>query len=94
MERIVDLLRKRGADAFYPGQILYPGPRDFPDTAKLLEQFLSPFSADSGNCLQGRLGSGPGTPGAVPRDGKAVGFVAYLLDEMQCPGLRCEIDRR
>ena len=83
MKGVVNPLRQLGVDAIHAGDILDAGPRELFQAAKLPEQSLPALGTDAGNAFEGGRRAGPGPALAMASDGEAMGFVAYLLHQMQ-----------
>jgi hypothetical protein len=83
VQRLVDPLRERSADALHLRELVDGRGLHLAQATEMREQALPALRADSGDMRQRRLGARPGAAHAVADDGEAVRLVADLLDEMQ-----------
>ncbi len=79
------------ADAGHLGQLINPGFFHLLQSPQVFEQRLTTLGPDAGNILQAAAGAGLGAASTVPGDGKTVGFIANVLDEMQGGHIRRQV---
>ena len=90
MEVIVYGFGYRAADPVHFGQVVNTRPNDALKAAELFEQFPSSFWPEAWNLLQSRGVPLFRPPAPVARHGKAVRFIANLLDQVQRRRIRCQ----
>jgi hypothetical protein len=75
-------------DAWNLAQILDTGLGYALESAEVLDKLTAPLGANPCDLLKRGSSSSLGAPLAVTGDGKAMGFIADLLDQVQCWRIR------
>lgn len=83
MQRIKNLLGQVMTYARHTGQLFNAGLTYAANSAKMIEQGLTPPCPDTGNTFQRRGGGGFLASASVAGNGKTVRFVANLLHEVR-----------
>ena len=83
MQFTVNFFSQLLADALNLGEVIDAGVDDTLEPAETGQQLLAPLCPDTVDTLQTGGNPGLAPPCAVPGNGKPVGLVANLLDEMQ-----------
>ena len=82
MQGVINGLRQAAADAGHLGQVVDAGAAQLLQTAEACQQQAAPLGAELGDMFQRRGVARLLAPAAMASDGKAVGLVADVLDQV------------
>jgi len=83
MKGLIDLFGEPDADTFDPGDILHAGAGELLQAAELLQKLLTTFRPDARDLFQDRTFSTARPAVAMGGNGKTMGLIPDLLDQVQ-----------